>query len=42
MSSIGEFYAGVGFNDGSGWKSSTAGGSYSYSSDTSKGLSFSA
>ena len=35
----GSFYAGVGVNDESGWKSNTAGGSYSYSSDTSKGLS---
>ena len=35
----GSFYAGVGPWDGSKWKSNTIGGSYSYSSDTSKGLS---
>ncbi|MCP9574807.1 hypothetical protein NNC53_15075, partial [Prevotella copri] len=35
----GSFYAGVGVVDGSPWKSNTVGGSYSYSSDTSKGLS---
>lgn len=35
----GSFYAGVGVVDGSPWKSNTMGGSYSYSSDTSKGLS---
>mgnify|MGYP000106946072 FL=1 len=35
----GSFYAGVGPWDGSKWKGNTIGGSYSYSSDTSKGLS---
>lgn len=35
----GSFYAGVGVVDGSPWKGNTVGGSYSYSSDTSKGLS---
>ena len=35
----GSFYAGVGPWDGSQWKGNTIGGSYSYSSDTSKGLS---
>lgn len=35
----GSFYAGVGILDGSPWKGNTAGGSYNYSSDKSKGLS---
>lgn len=38
-STSGSFYAGVGPNDFSKWKSNTFGGSYSYSSDNSKGLS---
>ena len=38
-STSGSFYAGVGLRDGSKWKGNTAGGSYSYSSDNSKGLS---
>ena len=33
------FYAGVGIVDGSPWKGNTAGGSYSHSTDNSKGLS---
>ncbi len=35
----GSFYAGVGIYDGSPWKGNTAGASYSYSIDNSKGLS---
>ena len=38
-STSGSFYAGVGIYDGSVWKGNTAGGSYNYSSDKSKGLS---
>lgn len=38
-STSGSFYVGVGPTDFSQWKSSTAGGSYNYSSDNSKGLS---
>ena len=38
-STSGSFYVGVGPSDFSQWKSNTAGGSYNYSSDNSKGLS---
>lgn len=38
-STSGSFYVGVGPSDLSPWKSNTAGGSYNYSSDNSKGLS---
>ena len=38
-STSGSFYVGVGPNLGDQWKGNTAGGSYSYSSDNSKGLS---